>query len=168
MRFRFGKDSSVTIYTEPYTLITTMDDSNPDLWGFLEPISTNVWLTLMLSGVVFAIVFFLVELQGTAAPGGQTKSSKSATRLVASVGGLFQSVYFAFTSFFCFGDYTPHTVLGRLLVCSWSFLVTIMMATYTANVSTLCHYLSAVHSRSILLSLCHTIALSHYCSVTLS
>jgi hypothetical protein len=162
----FGKDE-VTIYEDAYTLITTMDKRTPGLWGFLEPISTHVWLTLTLSAAVFAIVFFLVELQGTAGrprgePGHQTKSSKSAPQLNASIGGLFHSVYFAFTSFFSFGDYTPHTVLGRLLVCAWSFLVTIMVATYTANVSTLCHYLS------VTISLQYTLALSHYCAHTIA
>ena len=148
-----------TIWADSYTLVTTMTQKSPDDWGFLEPIDQGVWRMLAVCALTFAIVFYLVELQGPACP-------HSKNQITASVGGFFQCCYYAFSSFFGFGDYTPRTTLGRLLVCGWSFLVTIMVATYTANVSTLCVCVFVSLYLCLTVSVCLTVCLSDFVYLT--
>ena len=146
-----------TIWADSYTLVTTMTKKSPDDWGFLEPIDQGVWRMLAVCALTFAIVFYLVELQAPACP---------EHRITASVGGFFHCCYYAFSSFFGFGDYTPRTALGRLLVCGWSFLVTIMVATYTANVSTLCVCVFVSLYLCLTVSVCLTVCLSDFVYLT--
>ena len=53
----------------------------------------------------------------------------------ASLGGAYVSWIFAWTSIMGFGDYSPKTQLGRLLMVGWALLALILTATYTANVT---------------------------------
>jgi len=111
------------IYEDTFTLLTTKHSSPSDPWSFLRPFSLGVWMMLLLAGFVFATLLFLVELQA------------SEGELDASIGGFYRSLQFAFSSFFGFGDFSPQTPLGRLLVCGWALLCLIMTATYTANLA---------------------------------
>ncbi|CAE7204392.1 Nmdar1 [Symbiodinium natans] len=128
-------------FLQPYPLVTKdlkmivqRKIDSPSVWSvmftFLKPFSTSLWLLLFVCSLVTAAFMWFFETSRVSIEeGGEVEVSDGSE-------GALKSVWLSGLQFTGGGGYTPVTAWGRLLLLSWSFLIMVVGAAYTANLAT--------------------------------
>lgn len=99
----------------------------PSIWqevfSFLAPFDIKVWLALGLFLVITSVMYMWVERSGADFEG---------VRFPA-----FHAIYLSMTTFHGGAQLTPGTQAGKVLNFSFSFMVLLLVSTYTANLASL-------------------------------
>lgn len=103
-----------------------------ELTAFLKPLTASLWLALVCITVVTAGVMWWLEA-GVALPAGD--QGESEPELSKSSEGFVKSIWLALCTVTGAGAHSPITHGGRLAMWSWSFVVLIVVAAYTANMA---------------------------------
>lgn len=116
------------------SMVVRVQKESPSLWAalttFLQPVTPDFCVTLLAVAFATAAVMMWLETSCTPAEEGQEPE------LSNSASGLVKSVWLALCQFTGGGGYNPCTTWGRLTVFSWSFVVLVVVAAYTANMAT--------------------------------
>ncbi|EEB17589.1 glutamate receptor 1 precursor, putative [Pediculus humanus corporis] len=121
----------------------------PGVFSFLNPLSKEIWVSVIFSYLAVSVVLFIVsrfspyewkllhceeESQRSYPVGGGGGHSLSTT--VANDFSILNSLWFALGAFMQQGcDITPRSISGRIVGCVWWFFTLILISSYTANLA---------------------------------
>jgi hypothetical protein len=120
---------------------------------FLEPFSGELWALVLAGLVISSVIMYHLEAEdnpafrivqtdvmgketGGAAEGKKKKlgeASEPSDVSMELLDGLFFSLYLSLTGFTGAGGHSPVTRAGRVYQISWSFVILVVVAGYTAN-----------------------------------
>ncbi|XP_065066326.1 glutamate receptor 3-like isoform X2 [Rhopilema esculentum] len=104
-----------------------------DSFHFLKPFTVGVWISILGSALVVALIMFLIE---RFSPMGYRKLAEASPDYSGSEFNFANSFWFATASLLQQGpDQTPRSIAGRILSTSFWFFVTIIMAAYVASLA---------------------------------
>jgi ionotropic glutamate receptor NMDA 1 len=114
-----------------YFVFKNKKDSS--LASFLQPFTNNLWLMVILSVFVVAIVLHFLD---HFSPRGNNRLADVDSKLSKTYEFL-PAIWFTWSILLNsgVGDYTPHSLSARMLGMVWSGFVMIMIASYTANLA---------------------------------
>ena len=108
------------------------DEKPPNMFRFLDPFSSIVWLCTVMAVFAMTIFMYIVDYLS---PYGNRKTAKESDE-PGDEFSLYNSLWFATASMLQQGpDNTPKSPSGRLLGASFWFFVLLMISTYTANLA---------------------------------
>ena len=116
-------DSSIILVERVQRRSSSSQKSSFDLWNFLRPFDTYVWLLIAASVIVTGILYWFLEKINT-----EADARSLDTRPLSSI---FLSAI-VFTTHF---EFRPNTSAAMLLSWSWTFWSLIVAAAYTANLA---------------------------------
>ena len=126
-------------FTKPFMslgisiMIKKPQKKNPGIFSFMDPLSSEIWMCVILSYIGVAVVLFLVS-----------RFSPYEWRYEETVYGphvsndfsLYNSLWFALGAIMQQGcDVYPRSVAGRIVGSVWWFFTLILLSTYTANLA---------------------------------
>uniref|UniRef100_A0A0E0B397 Ionotropic glutamate receptor C-terminal domain-containing protein n=1 Tax=Oryza glumipatula TaxID=40148 RepID=A0A0E0B397_9ORYZ len=124
---RYNRTSYVD-FTLPYTesgvamIVPVKDDRNKNTWVFLKPLTTDLWFGSIAFFIYTAIVIWLLE-----------RRSNNAELTGSFLRQLGIAIYFSF-----FADRERvDSILSRLVVIVWVFVLLVITSSYTANLSSM-------------------------------
>ncbi|CAE7328927.1 Nmdar1 [Symbiodinium sp. CCMP2592] len=128
-------------FLQPYPLvekdlnmIVRRKIDKPSVWKvmftFMKPFSANLWLMLFVCSLVTAVFMWFFETSRVSIEEGAEVEVSTGSE------GALKSVWLSGLQFTGGGGYSPVTAWGRLLLLSWSFLIMVVGAAYTANLAT--------------------------------
>uniref|UniRef100_A0A0D3H744 Glutamate receptor n=2 Tax=Oryza TaxID=4527 RepID=A0A0D3H744_9ORYZ len=124
---RYNRTSYVD-FTLPYTesgvamIVPVRDDRNKNTWVFLKPLTTDLWFGSIAFFIYTAIVIWLLE-----------RRSNNAELTGSFLRQLGIAIYFSF-----FADRERvDSILSRLVVIVWVFVLLVITSSYTANLSSM-------------------------------
>ncbi|KAI8489787.1 hypothetical protein Bbelb_324170 [Branchiostoma belcheri] len=134
----------VISFTQPYldlgmSILMRSQDPKKNLFAFLDPFSPDLWIAFVLSMIV---VSFGVWFCSTFSPYGhygahaqRTDPQDTSQEELSNNLNLWNSFWFAFSSWMQQTEVAPRSVSGRIVGGLWWMAVTVIIATYTANLA---------------------------------
>ncbi|XP_066297079.1 glutamate receptor ionotropic, kainate 2-like [Branchiostoma lanceolatum] len=134
----------VISFTQPYldlgmSILMRSKDPKKNLFAFLDPFSPDLWIAFVLSMIV---VSFGVWFCSTFSPYGhygahaqRTDPQDTSQEELSNNLNLWNSFWFAFSSWMQQTEVAPRSVSGRIVGGLWWMAVTVIIATYTANLA---------------------------------
>jgi hypothetical protein len=139
---------------------------------FLEPFSGELWALVLAGLVISSLIMYHLEAEdnpafrcvqtdvmgketGGGAEGKKKKlgeASEPSDVSMELLDGLFFSLYLSLTGFTGAGGHSPVTRAGRVYQISWSFVILVVVAGYTANLGE-----CSSHRQSSMHVLCHVL-----------
>ncbi|CAK8674546.1 unnamed protein product [Clavelina lepadiformis] len=127
---------AVVDFTKPFmtlgisVMIKKPEKSMPHIFSFLEPLSNDIWLCILLSYVGVSVMLHFVTRLGSFL----SKSDGDVDSLDDF--GIMNSFWFSLGSFVQQGaDISPKSFSGRLVSGAWWFFTLIIISSYTANLA---------------------------------
>lgn len=119
-------DSSIILFTK----ITEDEPSLIDrFFSFRTPFSPGLWLVVLVSLLLSAVVYWLIEGQET---NGDFGTTRNATLPRA---GILQGLYLVAGQLTAALNFGPVSAFGKLFTISWAFVVLLLVSAYTANLA---------------------------------
>uniref|UniRef100_A0A0A9GQJ1 Ionotropic glutamate receptor C-terminal domain-containing protein n=1 Tax=Arundo donax TaxID=35708 RepID=A0A0A9GQJ1_ARUDO len=118
-------------FTMPYTesgvsmLVLAKNNDKLSMWIFLEPLTTDLWISTMVCIFLTGLVVWIIEYPINDQFKGFTLRHFSTT------------FYFTFSTLTFSHDQIIKSLKSKVLVVSWCFLVLVLVQSYTASLSSL-------------------------------
>lgn len=114
-------------YDSSVVLVEQYDDSQSqrvvNLWSFLDPFSTMVWILIAVAIVVTGLLYWFLEYLDVDADERDLDQKPIA------------SIFYAATTFTGHFEFRPNTHAARIIGFSWTFWALIVASAYTANMA---------------------------------
>ncbi|UJR27160.1 hypothetical protein I4U23_008458 [Adineta vaga] len=113
-------------------MIRKPEKQKPGVFSFMDPLSTEIWICVILSYLLISLILFLVS-RFSAYEWYFENESDARPRNKFS---LQNSLFFSFAAFMHQGvDLLPRSMSGRVVTSAWWFFSLILVSSYTANLA---------------------------------
>ncbi|XP_024522343.1 glutamate receptor 3.2-like [Selaginella moellendorffii] len=125
------KRAKIVDFTQPYTtsglvLVVPVTEFRPHhAWAFLQPFSTALWCTTLAFFLFTGAVVWVLEHDKNRDFGGRPKKQAVTT------------FWFTFSTLFFAQRESVKSILGRIVVIIWLFVVLILTSSYTASLTSI-------------------------------
>lgn len=118
-------------------LVTSLHKERPGIWrtltAFSQPLTPSLWCTMVGITLFTAGVMLWLEAKDGDEAGDEADGEQP--ELTRSFNGFMKSIWLTFCTVTGAGAHSPTTAGGRLAMWSWSFVVLVFVAAYTANMA---------------------------------
>ncbi|CAF1218392.1 unnamed protein product [Adineta ricciae] len=113
-------------------MIRKPEKQKPGVFSFMDPLSTEIWLCVILSYLVISIILFIVSRFSSYEWYFENETDTRPRNKFS----LQNSLFFSFAAFMHQGvDLLPRSMSGRVVTSAWWFFSLILVSSYTANLA---------------------------------
>ncbi len=105
----------------------------PKIFSFMEPLSREIWMCILLAYVGISVILFLVS---RFSPYEWHLEQNMGEASLSNDFTIFNTFWFCLAAFMQQGiDIAPKSISGRLVTSAWWFFTLILISSYTANLA---------------------------------